>query len=142
MTLTPYDIATLRASVRWRNYNRTLTQITPPCIMYAEGHWELYVRGHLFATSPTAAPLLVAIERASHDEHYLDMLFDPNVSPEDAAIADPKERAEWRKRAANEREAFARSQRALAEQAERRANAFDVSAMSLDSLLSLKEPGA
>jgi hypothetical protein len=137
MPLSPYEIATLRASIRiphqpeWINRASAYREI--PALMFRAGpDWAIVYHGSVVALTPSSLIALACVNGEFESPGYIPRILDPSIDPE--TVSDPALLASRRR--AN----FEETQKQMAHnakvelQAKRRAQLLDLEALSLDSL--------
>lgn len=136
--VTPYLVATVRASVRtptcvgWAALNGPPALVADP----VDG-WALIHRGHRTATAPDPAPLLALIAAEAASPGYItDVILNTRLDPQTAAL-DPIARQDAINRARREQAAYREALEAAARA--KAAPSLAKTVQSLDDLLDLPD---
>jgi hypothetical protein len=137
MALSPYEIATLRASIRktykpdWISRAVPEAEI-PPSVFHAGPDWAIVHHGSIVALTPSLLIALSALHGEFNEKGYLDRILNPAIDPE--TVCDPALTAERRRKRFENDQAMKAYNETRQKAEARRAQLFDLDNMSLDSL--------
>lgn len=135
-TLTPADLALLRASVHVRCSDGTFAAAVPPFICLGlTGTWELHAYGKVQARHGSLEPVAACLQRELAEPGWIAYALSPAADPEEACLGGYERQQRETARATSA--ALAAQRKAAAEDAEwrvRRLQQFDPTAITLDDL--------